>query len=90
MNANAEKSLIGMALFAFIDAVIVYFANRYALPFSIMWWCAVLSAGCAMSISRFCNRIYNSKQVKPIKECILKDSLISFMGNFLILVILGK
>lgn len=83
MNANAEKSLIGMALFAFIDAVIVYFANRYALPFSIMWWCA-------MWISRFCNRIYNSKQVKPIKECILKDFLISFMGNFLILVILGK
>lgn len=59
MNANAEKSLIGMVLFAFIDAVIVYFANRYALPFSIMWWCAVLSAGCAMWISRFCNRIYN-------------------------------
>lgn len=51
MNANAEKPLIGMALFAFIDAVIVYFANRYALPFSIMWWCAVLSAGCAMWIS---------------------------------------
>ena len=48
MNANAEKPLIGMALFAFIDAVIVYFANRYALPFSIMWWCAVLSAGCAI------------------------------------------
>ena len=45
MNANAEKPLIGMALFAFIDAVIVYFA---------MW------------ISRFCNRIYNSKQVKPM------------------------
>ena len=66
MNANAEKPLIGMALLAFIDAVIVYFANRYALPFSIMWWCAVLSAGCAMWISRFCNRIYNSKQVKPM------------------------
>lgn len=35
MNANAEKPLIGMALFAFIDAVIVYFANRYALPLFI-------------------------------------------------------
>lgn len=35
MNSNAEKPLIGMALFAFIDAVIVYFANRYALPLFI-------------------------------------------------------
>lgn len=35
MNSNAEKPLIGMALFAFIDAVIDYFANRYALPLFI-------------------------------------------------------
>lgn len=77
MNANAEKPLIGMALFAFIDAVIVYFANRYALPFSIMWWCAVLSAGCAMWISRFCNRIYNT--VRRYARYLLHDAFSSLI-----------
>lgn len=35
MNANAEKPLIGMALFAFIDAVIVTSLDKGTQPFVV-------------------------------------------------------
>ena len=43
-----------------------------------------------MWISRFCNHIYNSEQVENARKYMFRDFLIAFMGNFLIMFILGK
>ena len=90
MKGKAEKYLVGMAAFALVDAAIIFFANKYTLPFSTMWWCAVWSGGFSMWISRFCNHIYNSEQVENARKYMFRDFLIAFMGNFLIMFILGK
>ena len=90
MKDNAEKYLVGMAAFALADAVIIFLANKYTLPFSMGWWCAIWSGGCSMWISRFCNRIYNSEQVETARKYMFRDFLIAFIGNFLIMFILGK